>query len=157
MSFSLTLLVLSCLKRKCVVDIPHIPDRCLWSSHWWTHCSHTTLAWLHYWGRKYKLFEMWPVYFCMCSAAKHSWSSLPQWILMMMFVIFLGALGNHPLLLAGYWAQCYHFGTGFRLVCSTGFSSHLLYMCAVSVSLFTWRLRCKCSILIISFSPESNS
>lgn len=51
---------LSCLKRKCIVDIPHIPDRCLWSSHWWTRCSHTTLSWLHCWRRKYKLFEMWP-------------------------------------------------------------------------------------------------
>lgn len=43
----------------------------------------------------------------------------------MMFVVSLGAVGNHPFLLAGYWAQCYHLGTGFRLVCCTGFSSHL--------------------------------
>lgn len=41
------------------------------------------------------------------------------------FFVSVGAVGDYPLLLVGYRAQCYHPGTGFRLVCGAGFSSHL--------------------------------
>lgn len=40
-----------------------------------------------------------------------------------MFVVSLGAVGNHPFLLASYRAQCYYLGPGFWLVCWFCFSS----------------------------------
>lgn len=137
-------------KRKGMADIPHIPDRSLWSSQGWTYCSHSTLSWLHCWRKNYYIMcwnVTWPV---------KSRATLPQWILMM-FVVSLGAVGNHPFLLAGHWAQCYHLGTGFRLVCSTGFTSHLPYMWTTVVRLFSHDMSVSnVPFIFVFFSPESN-
>lgn len=45
---------LSYLKEKGMANIPHIPDRSLWSYQWWTHCSRCTLSWLQCWKEKKK-------------------------------------------------------------------------------------------------------
>lgn len=64
---------------------------------------------------------------------------LKFWILII-FVSCLGALGNHPLLLVGHWAECGYFRTGFWWVESTGFTSHLPHTWngMLLLTLFTW-------------------
>lgn len=136
-----------------MADILHIPDRSLWAQRW-TYCSHSTLKWLHC-GRK--------LYKCLYSAL--SCKVILMFLVNMCYsmvsmeshdvVVSLGAMGNHPLLLAGYRAQCYHLGTGFRSVCCV--VSLLFY----SICILVW---CFCffshdisvwNVWLVVFRPDS--